>query len=134
MAMTREMEKRMLLGALQSSTDSENIIEQPIWLRLMSINGNLTDPGTEITGTSYSPTEAYFVQSATTPAVEVVNSSSIQFNSLDPSVNVTVAGVELWDSSDTPIRLAYSALSSPITVAAGAPMTISPGQLKVRLS
>lgn len=134
MALTREAQRRMLLSALQDSGDPNYIIEQPVWVRLMKINGNLTDPGTEVTGASYAPVEVFFTQSGTTPAVEVVNSSSIQFNSLDPAASMTVVGIELWDSSDTPIRLAFTAFSSSITVAAGAPLTISPTQLKVRLT
>jgi hypothetical protein len=94
----------------------------------------LTNPGTEVVGTSYVATEAYFAQSSTTPAVEVVNSSSIQFNSLDPVASVVVTGIELWDSADVPIRLAFTSFTAPITVAPGAPLTISPTQLKVRLT
>lgn len=130
---TREALRRMLFWTLVSPSDTTLPFTLPVELRLMSTSGTHSAAGTEITGDAYEAMEAYFAQSATTPEVEFVNTTEIEFNSLDSSSPVAVDGVELWDSSATPVRIALVDFTTPITIAAGYPYTIGIGQLKVQL-
>lgn len=132
--LTQEAERRMLLWALQDSTNTSLAFTQPMVVRLVSTNGDAVAAGVQVLGDTYTEQEAYFAQTATTPGVELVNTSTIEFNSLDLATTVTVAGAEMWDSSDTPVRVAFAALSDPVPISAGNPFIIGTGQLKVRLT
>lgn len=132
--LTTEMEKRMLLWAFQDSTNPQLPLVQPVVVRLVSANGDAVTTGTEVVGETYEEVDVYFALSSTTPGVEIVNTSSIEFNSINDSAPTTVAGVELWDSSSIPVRIAYAALASPVVVSTGSPFTIGIGQLKVKLT
>lgn len=131
--LTRDAERRLLFWALVSSSDTTLPYTLPINVRLMGSVGTHTTSGVEITGDSYDSMEAYFAQSSITPEVEFVNTVEVEFNSLDSTDSVAIAGVELWDSASTPSRFGLVNFSVPITVAAGYPYTIGIGQLKVQL-
>lgn len=132
--LTRDVETRILKWLLINSDDSNLPVEQPVVARLMATNGNATSPGTEITGDVYSPAEVSWGISAEVPGVSAINGLDVTFIALDSSSAKTVVGVELWDSSDTPIRIGYAALDSAVTIAAGDPFSVAPGQLKVKLT
>lgn len=133
-ALTVEAEQRILFWVL---VDPENTLpfEQPILIKLMSANGSATAPGTEITGDSYVPVDCLFSLSSDSPGVKMLNTFAVEFDSLSSTTNVTVVGVEIWDSSDTaPIRVAYATFSPSITVSTGEPLNLAPGQVTVKIT
>ena len=136
--LTREAERRLLTWMLIDPLDTTIVLTQPVVVRLMRINGDATNPGTEINegvnADTYIEVEAEWIQSATTPGVEFVNALDISYNSLSSSAQVTVSGAELWDSSETPVRIGYATFTSPVIIAAGDPFTVAAGQLKVKLT
>lgn len=131
--LTQELETRLLTWALVNPFDTSIPVSLPIKVRLMSANGNASTAGTEVTGDAYSAIEATFSTSTTSTGALVVNTASIEFAALDTATSKTVVGVELWDSSDTPVRLAFAPLLSTFSVAALSPFIIGIGQLKVSL-
>lgn len=131
--LTREAERRALAWLLVDSDDNNLPVTQPIMIRLVSANGTTTTAGTEISGDVYEPTQTTWGFTATIPGAEFVNATTVSFTALDADASVSVAGVELWDSSSTPLRVGYAALPSPVTIPAGQPFEIAPGQLKVKL-
>lgn len=132
--LTKEVERRMLLWALSDPTDPNIPLTLPIMVRLMGTNGTVDTPGTEVVGDVYDPVEAVFGYSEGGSGATFVNFTVVEYNSVNSTTQVSVAGVELWDSSDTPVRVGLASLDAPILVAAGTTFSIAPGQLKVRLS
>ena len=132
--LTREAERRILQSLLINSSDKNQLFTQPIMMRLMSANGDSVTPGTQIDADVYEPVEVYWGQSGAYPSVEFVNGSGIEFNALDVDTNITVSGIELWDSSTTPVRIGWAPFTATTVVPAGEPFVIAPGQLKVKLT
>lgn len=124
----------MLHWALVDQTDPNIPMVLPIMVRLMSVNGTETTPGTEVVGDAYDPAEVSFGYTEGVGSAIYVNISVVEYNSVDTSDSKTVVGVELWDSSDVPIRIGLAALDAPLIVSAGTPFSIAPGQLKVSLT
>ena len=131
--LTREAEQRLLSWMLINANDSDLPFQQPIMAHLMSANGDRVVEGVEVIGDVYSPCESFYVSTTTTPKVEYVNGTVIEFNAISTTSDVVVAGIELRDSSSPGIRIAYAALDNPITVPSSTEFTIAPGQLKVSL-
>lgn len=98
----------------------------PLMLRLMSANGSSGAAGTEVTGGSYAPQSIAF-GSADVNAT-AASTADIIFTAM-PAVNVV--GVEIWDSSGSPLRLWWGALTTPKTVAAGGPINFLAGAITV---
>jgi hypothetical protein len=105
----------------------------PVKMRLMSANGNRTSAGTEVTaGGSYS---AGGVVSGTAWAAAVAGAAET-----DTDITITnmpacsVVGIEFWDSTGTPKRLAWAALTeSPQVVNAGGTFTLPAGAVTFTL-
>lgn len=132
--LTRDAESRMLRWLLINPDDENLPVQLPIYARLMGTNGNATNPGTEVAGDAYSPTTVSWGISAETPGVSAINGIAVEFSLLSVTNNVTVVGVELWDDSDTPVRIGYAALDSAVVVPAGQSFSVAPEQLKVKLT
>lgn len=98
----------------------------PLMLRLMSANGSASAAGTEVTGGSYAP-QAIAFASADVNAV-AASSADITFSDMPAG---DVVGVEIWDSSGTPLRLWWGALTATKTVAAGGPINFPAGSITV---
>jgi hypothetical protein len=87
----------------------------PFTMRLMSAMGDSVTPGTEVTGDSYAR------HSFTYGVAAVVGTPRARYPGADTSLGIvdtvsgtTIAGVEIWDSAGTPVRLmeAPNALSA----------------------
>jgi len=96
-------------------------------LRLMTANGSDSSAGTEVTGGSYAAQSVTF-SAASGGATS--NSADVNFASMPAT---TVVGVEVWDTSGTPRRLWYGALSASKTVNSGDTFTLTAGQLTLSL-
>jgi hypothetical protein len=103
----------------------------PLHLRLMVINGSATANGTELgTGGSYvQGTGITPVTFTLTPAAAANNIALTQPNM--PSG--TIVGGELWDSSGSPHRTWFGALSSSKVVNSGDTFTVPIGALQIGL-
>lgn len=101
--------------------------------RLMTVNGTATVNGTEL------PTSASYVAiTGITPvtfgaaaAGAVANSAALTQTNMPAS---TIVGAELWDSSGTPHRLWFGALSASKTVNLGDTFTIAIGAMTIGIS
>lgn len=132
--LTKEAKQMMLHWLLADPLDTTNAPTHPIEIRLMAINGSVETPGTEIIGDAYEPSESEWVAFVPSSHAEYANASDIIFPVLDMDYAVTVLGVEIWDSSPEPIRLAFAEFPQPVVVPEGHPFSIAPSQLKVRIS
>lgn len=131
--LTRDAEIKLLRWMLMDGVNPINPFQQPIYVRLVSSNGNETTPGVEVVGDSYDPEPASWGITELTPGVTATNGSEVSFSMIDTTTVKTVAGIELWDSSENPQRLALASLGTPIQVPAGSSFVISSGQIKVKL-
>lgn len=101
--------------------------------RLMTANGTPTAAGTEVpSGGSYVAvtgiTPVPFAAAATGSAA---NSSIVQQTNMPAT---TVVGIELWDSTGTPVRKWYGPLTASKTTNAGDTFSIAVGSLTAALS
>jgi hypothetical protein len=106
----------------------------PIRCRLMTVNGSASANGTEVvTGGGYTsgagaPTTTWAVASAmsqaTNAAVTVTNYPRAE----------TVVGIEIWDSTGTPKRVEFGALSASKTMAAGDTLSFASGAITSALA
>ena len=103
-------------------------VTTPLSLALMTANGNDSTPGTEVTGGSYSRQTIAF-NNASSGSVD--NSAIINFTGMPA---VTVVGIEVYDSTGTPQRLFYGALSESKTVASGDTVQFAAGSISLSLS
>jgi len=132
--LTSDMEKRILKWMLNDSLNPANRLVQPIVVRLMDTNGDADTAGTEITADSYEEVDTFWAQNSTTPGVEFANTSDIEFNSLDSTSTIVVAGLELWDTNvNSPVRVAYAVFDTPQSVPATEPFIMSTGTVRVKL-
>lgn len=131
--LTRDAEAKLLRWMLMDGSTPVNPFQQPIYMRLMSSNGDASTPGVEVVGDSYEPEVTSWGITELTPGVTATNGSEISFSLLDTTSVKTVTGIELWDDSEIPQRIAFASLGTPIQVAANASFVISNGQIKVRL-
>lgn len=105
----------------------------PIRCRLMTANGSATANGTELassggyTAGASAPSVTFGApasgSAASTTAVTVTNMPA-----------ATIVGVELWDSTATPARKWYGALTASKTTNAGDTFSIAIGSLTATLS
>jgi hypothetical protein len=91
-------------------------VTTPIKLRLMTVNGTNTSAGTEVTGGSYASQNITFSSAGSILTETLQNNAAISFASMPAT---TVTGIELWDSSGTPKRLAWGPLTTNRTTASG---------------
>lgn len=96
-------------------------------VRLMTANGTDSTTGTEVAGGSYAAQSVTFSAAS---AGATSNAADLSFTGMPAC---TVVGVEVWDTSGTPRRLWWGALSAPKTVNAGDTFEIAAGQLTLAL-
>lgn len=100
----------------------------PLKVALVTANGSDMAAGTEVTGGGYAR-QSLSVAAAVNGATS--NSADLVWNNMPA---VTVAGVEVWDSAGTPVRLWYGALTASRTVNAGDDFKLVAGALTLSLS
>lgn len=100
----------------------------PLKCRLMTANGSATAAGTEVTGGSYASITVTF---AAASAGSAASNVTLNFT-LMPAC--TVVGVELWDSTGTPVRKWFGALGANKTVNSGDTFQIASASLTAALA
>jgi hypothetical protein len=100
----------------------------PLKVALVTANGDDATAGTEVTGGSYAR-QNLSVAAAVNGATS--NSADLVWSGMPAA---TVVGVEIWDSSGTPVRLWYGPLSASRTVAAGDELRLTAGSLTLSLA
>lgn len=85
-------------------------------LALATATGTSTAAGTEVTGGSYArQTIAFTAPAAATPST-TANTALISFTGMPIA---TVTGIDIYDSTGTPVRRAFAALTASKTTGAG---------------
>ena len=115
-----------LLDALVGT--SSYSVNTPIKLALVTANGSDSAAGTEVTGGSYARQTIAF-DAASGGSID--NNAVINFTGM-PSC--TVVGIEIYDSTGTPKRLAYGALTASRTVTSGDTVQFAIGAVSLSLS
>ena len=92
-------------------------VTTPIKARLMTANGSDAAAGTEL-GTSggYTALGQTITFGSVAAAGSIANTVACTWTNMPVA---TVVGLELWDSTGTPVRLWWGALSAPKTTASG---------------
>lgn len=112
-------------------------VEQPVaplMVRLTSTAPTDSAPGTEVTGNVYAPVAANLGAAATTGGTsKITNAATVTVAGIDTAAAKSVSGVEIWDSAATPVRVAYQAFGSPVSIPAGQPAEFAAGQLSLSL-
>lgn len=92
-------------------------VTTPIKARLMTANGSDSANGTEL-GTSggYTAGGATITFGSAAASGSISNTAACTWTNMPAT---TVVGLELWDSTGTPVRLWWGALSSSKTTASG---------------
>lgn len=106
----------------------------PTRVRLMTVNGSASTPGTEVAA------GGGYTAGATAPSVGWAAAAG-QSQATNAAVNVTnyprvetVVGIEVWDSNAAPKRQEFGALSAPKTMAAGDTLSFAAGAITSALS
>lgn len=97
----------------------------PLKCRLMTANGSSAANGTEVTGGSYVSQTVTF---AAASSLSAASNIALNYTSMPAT---TVVGVELWDSTGTPIRKHWGALTASKTTNSGDTFSIASGSLTV---
>jgi hypothetical protein len=113
-----------------TATLGTKTITGPTHTRFMTANGSDTSAGTELSGGSYVAGGISTTYAAAASGSKASNAAVTQTGM--PAA--TVVGVELWDTSATPQRLLWGALTSNVTTAAGDTLTIASGNLTAALA
>lgn len=131
--LTREVSTSLLTWALIAPEEVTIQPTMPIMVRLMKTAGTADVLGTEVTGELYDEQDSQWAITTLTPGATAINVSDVTYDGISETETVTVTGVELWDSSDEPIRIAFANLSSPYVVAPNTSFSIGRGQIKVKI-
>ncbi|MEV8610303.1 hypothetical protein AB0383_20650 [Amycolatopsis sp. NPDC051373] len=108
-------------------------ITAPVKLRLMATNGSATSNGTEITAGGGYTAGGLTTAGAwgTASGGSITNSAAaVTFTNMPAA---TVVGVELWDSSGTPKRIAWGTITSR-TTASGDQLAFATSSLSLTLN
>lgn len=104
----------------------------PVKCRLMTANGTASSNGTELaTSAGYTAGGISAQLTASASAEAVSNATAIAWTNMPAS---TVVGVEIWDSTGTPQRIWWGALTASKTLVAGDSFTIPIGSLALALA
>jgi len=117
-----------ILDALYPNTGTTTIgvktITGPTHTRLMTANGSDTAAGTELaTGSGYTAGGSATTYASAASEAKATN-ASVSWTNMPAC---TVTGVETWDTSGTPQRIQWAALTSSVAVSAGDTLTIASG-------
>lgn len=110
------------------ATASYVALTSPMKVRLMTANGTSTSAGTEVSGGSYVSQTVTFASASTGSAASNV---TLNYTSMPAT---TVVGLEIWDSTGTPKRVWFGALSSSKTTNSGDTFQIPSASLTIALS
>ena len=99
----------------------------PLNVYLLTAMGSDSAAGTEVTGGSYAR-KSVTLSAAASGATS--NSADVVFASMPAC---TVVGVEIWDSSGTPVRLWSMTLTASKVVNAGDTFTLTTGSIALSL-
>lgn len=99
----------------------------PIKLGLVTAEGSDSVAGTEVSGGSYSRKTITWNPAS---GGSINNAAQVDFHNMPAC---TVVGIELWDSSGTPVRLAYGSLTASKTLASGDTLTFPAASVTITL-
>lgn len=102
----------------------------PVRIRLMTANGSATAAGTELTsGGSYVAGTGQSLTAAlgTASAGSVTTTSAVVFSNMPAC---TIVGIEIWDSTATPVRKWFGTITSTV-VAAGNTLQFNSGSITI---
>lgn len=103
----------------------------PYKLRLMTVLGTDSTPGTEATGGGYAQqTITLGAATGTNPTV----SSNTNLIHYDNMAAQTIVGAEIWDSAGTPVRWFHGALGANRILLAGDPVEFAIGAVTVQMA
>ncbi len=120
-----------VLNALLTSTTLP-VSTMPIRCRLMTANGSATANGTELAA-SAGYTSGAAAPSVTFAAASAGGNATSAALSITNMPAATIPGIELWDSSATPVRQFWGALTASKTTNAGDTFLIPAGSLTTAL-
>lgn len=105
----------------------------PMMLRLMSANGSATAAGTEVANGGGSAYAAQNLTSAlgTASAGAITNTGTVTFTNMPA---ITTVGLEIWDSTGTPVRKWFGALTASKTTALGDSLSFAPSSLNISVA
>ena len=120
-------------NAVLNATDGQatlTAVVTPVHCRLMTANGSATANGTELatSGGYTSGTGAPTLTFAAAAAGSAANNSAVTVTNMPAA---TIVGVELWDSSGTPRRLWWGALTASKTTNSGDTFSIASAALTI---
>jgi hypothetical protein len=102
----------------------------PIKVALVTVTGTTTTAGTEVTGGSYARQSLGTVTpTAAAPSV-ASNPAIINFTGMPVA---TVTGVDIYDSTGTPVRKAFGDLTASKTTASGDTLSFAIAALSINL-
>jgi len=129
-----QVEANKLLDAAISGT-AYTTHPTPINLRLMTANGSNTSAGTEVTnsgGSTYAAQDTTTVNKwASASAGSKATNGAITFTNMPA---VTTTGIELWDSTGTPLRTWWGDLTVHKTTGLGDTLTFPSGSIVATLT
>lgn len=102
----------------------------PVRIRLMTANGSASAAGTELTtGGSYTAGTGQSLTAAlgTASAGSITTTSAVVFANMPAS---TIVGIEIWDSTGTPVRKWFGSITSTV-VAAGNTLQFNAGAITI---
>lgn len=88
----------------------------PMKLALATATGTATAAGTEVTGGSYGRQTIVFTAAAAATPSTTANTALISFTGMPIA---TVTGIDIYDSTGSPVRRAFAALTASKTTGAG---------------
>lgn len=100
----------------------------PMKLALATATGTATAAGTEVTGGSYARQTIVF----TTPSAGSCSNTALISFTLMPAATVT--GIDIYDSTGTPVRRAFAALTASKTTGSGDTLSFAIGSIVATLS
>ena len=117
--------ENLMLDALVGTASYSAVT--PIKLALVTAAGSDSAAGTEVSGGSYSRQNITFGAAS---GGSISNNAAVSFTSMPAC---TVVGIELWDSSGTPRRLAYGDLTANKTLVSGDTLEFANGSITLTL-
>lgn len=108
-------------------------LTSPTRVRLMTANGTASTPGTELSsGGGY--TAGAGAPSVTWAAASAGSQATNAAVSVTNMPAATITGIEIWDSTATPKRIEFGALTASKTTASGDTLSFASGAITSALS
>lgn len=106
-------------------------VTTPIKVRLMTANGSDTAAGTELATSGGYTAGGSTITWNSVSAGASASAADVSWTNMPAA---TIVGIEIWDSTGTPKRLWYGALTASRTTASGDTFTLPAGQVTVSLN